>query len=93
MLLLKFILANAGLAYLVTKAGITEPLRDKIKETSFIGKILNCPLCFGWWSSWGIYYLVYRQIDPLETSYYSFLGSITAYIIYLIAAQLSSRKL
>lgn len=43
-------LAAAAISYVVTRAGIFEPVRDAVERRSHkLGELLRCPLCFGHW--------------------------------------------
>ena len=76
-----FILMNAGVAVIVTRSSLFEPLRKKIKSKSaFFGDLVNCPLCFGFWSSLVVYFYVYRTIDIWVIGF-MFLGAFTAFFL------------
>jgi len=45
------ILASVGLTLIVTKSFLFDRIRIKAKElNSYTGKLLSCPMCFGFWA-------------------------------------------
>lgn len=41
---------NFGIAFIVTESHIFEWLRNLVKPINKLSQLLNCPLCFGFWS-------------------------------------------
>lgn len=83
--LLVFILINSGLSIGISRAKLTEPLRNKIKEKStWWGGLVNCVMCMGFYTSIPVYIYVYKSID-LNIVAWMFIGSITSYLINSIS--------
>lgn len=64
-------------------------LYDKAKIKRFtwwiFNEIINCPLCFGFWTSIVVYLAI---IYNLEYLCYPFMGSLCSYMIYLLIKNL-----
>lgn len=94
--LLIFILANTGISVGITRSSLTEPIRKKIgtkvnKEKNnifyWIYSLINCPLCFGFWSSIPVYFWVYNMpsID-FNLLAFMFIGSFTSFFLYKLSS-------
>ena len=46
---LVFVLSIYGLAWLITRARLTEPLRKRISPIPFLGPLVHCIVCTGTW--------------------------------------------
>ena len=74
-------LTTFGLVTIVTQSHLFAPLRDRFAlhmegsawtPSSFVGTLLRCPMCLGWWSGAGLWLLGLRPVEgppphhPLE---------------------------
>lgn len=50
--LFKWTICGLGISHIITSAYIFKPLRYFLeRKSSFIGKLINCPICFSFWVS------------------------------------------
>lgn len=47
--LVVFILVTFGITNIVTLGKIFEPIRRRTREDSWVGTLIRCPMCFGFW--------------------------------------------
>lgn len=47
--LLRFTFIVFGVTFIVTQSQIFEPFRSLFSKLSFFGKLIRCPMCFGFW--------------------------------------------
>ena len=52
--LLLFTLSVYGLSWLVTRARISAPLRERLRPVPFLGPLLQCIVCTGTWIAMGL---------------------------------------
>lgn len=78
-LLILFILINTGFAIGVTRSTLVLPFRNYvISKNELLGKIIGCPMCFGFWSSIPTFWYVYRILDGRVIGF-MFVGSFAAH--------------
>ena len=76
-----FFLATCGLTTIVTKSYLFKSIREFIiKKNKHIGKLISCPMCFGWWGSIAIFFLPANLIFFK----YAFAGSFICYLAFLL---------
>lgn len=93
-----FILSTIGLTFIVTQSYIFKPLREKItKINKYLGKLLHCTMCFGFWSGLIIktLLLIYNQQFIISSLIiiliYGFISSFTCYLTYLLIKPLMNK--
>ena len=42
-------LVTASISYTVTETKLFRPVRERVREESFLGRLLSCGYCFGHW--------------------------------------------
>jgi hypothetical protein len=87
--MIEFILATIGMTFIITQFYIFEGIRKFIcKHSKFLGKLISCTACTGFWSGCLIKLLLliyYQQVISLIIILiYGFIGSIVCYITYLL---------
>jgi len=88
-----FLLASIGLTLIINLSFIFKPLREKMcKINSFIGKLLKCSQCTGFWASLFVQFLVLIHerasfiffFTDIYFILYGFIGSFVCYLVYLL---------
>ena len=97
---LVFIMATVGATFIITFSYIFKPIREWIKKrNNFIGKLIECPQCSGFWMSFIIQFIilihsrgqfVFYYLDFYYITY-GFIGSLFSYIIYLLIKPLMDK--
>jgi hypothetical protein len=78
-----FLLSSVGFTIIVTKGTIFLPVRNKLKW-----KLINCPLCFGFWSGIIFYFLMNFGIMPdtlkigVDMVIHGFSAAISSWVIW-----------
>jgi hypothetical protein len=86
--LLIWVLTNFGIVLVITKSSLCESLRKKAHAIHpQLGKLVTCPMCFGFWSGMGLSFLHQPVTDNVLLD--GFLGSGTAFILYCLAWKLA----
>jgi hypothetical protein len=49
-----YILLAYGITNIVVFSTLFEPLRDLLGKSSFLDKLINCPMCFSTWVGFGL---------------------------------------
>jgi len=62
-----FYTAVYGLSWIIVYSQIFEPIRSKIKEDSFLGKLTSCIVCTSYWVA-SFFSLLYFLCNALETN-------------------------
>jgi hypothetical protein len=58
-----YILAVIGLQRIISFSMVLRPIREKVTEWStFIGYMLSCSQCIGFWSAFFVYLLLYYKV-------------------------------
>ena len=87
--MLIIILASFGLTIIVTQSKIFKPVREIAGLFSLkLRDMLECPMCFGFWSGMICFFLKFIQIDFLL---YGFIGSAVGYVGYLLIKELQDK--
>jgi hypothetical protein len=93
-----FLLATIGLTMIITQSYIFKPIRENIQKISpFLGKLLHCPMCFGFWSgiliktSLLIFYQQFVLLSLIIIVLYGFIGSFMSYLTYLLIKPLMDK--
>jgi hypothetical protein len=88
-----FLLATIGATLIVTQSYIFKPIRDyACKISPKLGKLLHCSMCFGFWTSFIIQFIILAHERMSFIFYwsdmyyiiYGFIGSLASYITYLL---------
>lgn len=87
--LLIFILSTIGLTLIVTQSYLFKPIRNiASKMHPSLGKLLNCTMCFGFYTGMFIKtLLLYNNQEIISLSIiliYGFIGSFVCYLTYLL---------
>ena len=62
--LITYTLGCAGITVILVSSDIVEPVRDFISSrSSFLGKLINCPMCLGFWV--GMIASFYTDVNPI----------------------------
>lgn len=87
---LVWMLATFGLATIIVNSTIMAPFRDRVGKISpFLGKLVNCILCTGFWSAvfWSsLYWNPFTQYSPfgvLDLLFAGCVGCASTWLIYL----------
>lgn len=85
--LLYFCLVAYGMTFIIVYGSIFNKIRPK-KDSGFFGKLLNCPLCTGFWC--GVFLHVVSAYTSLFTFDYTvvngfLLGCLSAGVCYLLS--------
>jgi hypothetical protein len=93
-----FILSTIGLTFIVTQFYIFRWLRNFIcKYNKFLGKLLHCTGCFGFWAAMLIktlmliYYNNLILLSLIIIPIYGFIGSFVCYLTYLLIKPLMDK--
>jgi len=96
MLDFEWILTVFGLVIIVSLSKLFEPVRMfAAKMSPFLGALLGCPMCFGFWAG-GILNLLgyshYGNFEGLSLLYDALLGSSVSYILHCVTWRLITVK-
>lgn len=83
------ILGALGLTLIVTKSYLFTGVRERASKVNrYLGKLLECPLCFGFWA-----YLVTTSLDLVGLCIINtcFIVSMAAYLMHLIIKPFSDK--
>lgn len=93
-----FLLATIGLTMIITQSYIFKPIRKIIQQISpVLGKLLHCPMCFGFWSGILVKTMLlifYHQLILLSLIIivlFGFIGSFVSYLTYLLIKPLMNK--
>lgn len=93
-----FLLASIGLTFIVTQSYVFKSIRTSVQKICpILGKLLHCPMCFGFWSSiiiktlLLIYYDQFTLLSLILIVIYGFIGSFVSYLIYLLIKPLMDK--
>ena len=80
--LVAWVLAVFGAANGIAVSNLCEPLRAYVKDWFFVGKLVLCPMCLGFWFGGIASLLAHSPTGSLLMD--CFLGSGTSWIIYIL---------
>ena len=63
--LVGWMLSTYGLTLVVTHSSIMAPLRARLAPYPFFGRLVRCPMCFGWWAGGLLAAPVALRLSPL----------------------------
>lgn len=99
--LIIYLLVNIGLTIIVTQSKLFKPLRNLFCKISpnFLGVLIGCGLCFGFWSGLLTSLLFFSpvlMVNPLLSIYLypildGFISSICCYTFYLLITPLMKK--
>jgi hypothetical protein len=86
---LKFILATVGLTFIITHSKLFKPVRNLGYRTNKkVGDFLSCTMCQGFWAA--IFVITLEKLG-LGIVNLGFVGSLCAYMIFLLLKPLIDR--
>jgi len=91
-----FLLSSIGLTFILVFFYIFKWLRDFMEKINpkFLGKLLSCPACMGFWSGLIIKYIqiiTYHYTLDLSIILYGFISSFVCYLTYLLLKPLMDK--
>jgi len=89
--LITWILATFGLATIIVNSTIMAPVRARVEKISpFLGKLVNCILCTGFWSGvfwssmyWNPFSAQYASCFFMDAIFAGCVGCASTWLIYL----------
>ena len=96
--LIAFVLVCWGITNILVNSKLFKPLRDRLKPVPFLGQMIYCTMCMGWWVGLAVSCL---GMNITEVSYDyrlefiadAFVSSGTCWIIYVALARMGSMEL
>lgn len=91
-----WVLSVYGLTLIVTESLIAKPLRELVRARSpFLGKLVHCPMCFGFWAGLGLALLGARAYpgDILSILLSALSGSAVCWLAHVLAHRLGADDL
>jgi len=92
-----FILSCWGVTNVVAGSKLIRPIRDRLKPVPFLGDMLPCYMCAGWWVGAGLSAI---GLGPGDLPNYvftiirdGFISSGTCWIIHVVLTKLGSDQL
>ena len=88
-------IACVGFTIIVTQSSLFESLRNYISsKSSFLGELINCPLCFGFWagvimSMYAFFFYGYSE-DPLLLGFSSSILSFLCFHVLNLISTISN---
>jgi len=86
--LLYFVLCSYGMTFIIVYGSIFNKIRPK-KDSGFLGKLLNCPLCTGFWTGVFLFGVSpYTELFTFEQRWVNafLLGCLSAGTTYLLSS-------
>ena len=77
-----WVLAVFGASNGIAVAHLVEPLRKKVMDWPFIGGLIHCPMCLGFWFGGAASWLTFSPTGNIIMD--CFFGSITSWLLFLL---------
>ena len=77
-----WVLAVFGASNGIAVAHLVEPLRKKVMNWPFIGGLIHCPMCLGFWFGGAASWLTVSPTGNIIMD--CFFGSITSWLLFLL---------
>ena len=87
-----WLFASIGLTQIVTISFLFKALREKFKSINvYLGKLISCPQCFGFWSGSFVYLYMSNMNLEKEFILFGFISSFFNYLTYLLMKDLINK--
>jgi len=84
-----YILGVVGCTFIVTQSYIFKGLRDFLGKSKLFGKMINCPMCFGFWA--GVFFYLSREFEFSRMLLMACSASFCCYMFYLLLKERMNR--
>ena len=84
-----YILGVVGCTFVVTQSYIFKGVRDYVGKNKYLGKLIKCPMCFGFWA--GLFFYFSREMVYCRPLLMAFSASFVCYMFYLFLVERMNR--